>query len=169
MSIIDTFDAKSAEIFSARDVMQPNHNMPETLIVTFDDRFTSKLSEMVTPEVVCVLSAAYWIPVYSFEYNGRKFMAFVNILDKFHPSVQVIEGDYTTLEGLKAALDAYSQETVFFSAPIQDPMDATVDGHADVVIGDCCVRKIGNDIYMAAGTNVAGISVFKFNPGFLVE
>ena len=104
-----------------------------------------------------------------FEYNGRKFMAFVNILDKFHPSVQVIEGDYTTLEGLKAALDAYSQETVFFSAPIQDPMDATVDGHADVVIGDCCVRKIGNDIYMAAGTNVAGISVFKFNPGFLVE
>ncbi len=104
-----------------------------------------------------------------FEYNGRKFMAFVHILDKFHPTVQVIEGDYTTLEGLKAALDSYDPAKAIFTAPLQDPMDATVSGYADVVIGDCCVRKVGNEIYMAAGTNAVGISVFKFNPGFLTE
>lgn len=80
MSIIDTFDSKSAEIFSARDVMQPNPKMPETLIVTFDDRFTSQLSEMLTPTVACVLSAAYWIPVYSFEYNGRKLGFFCSTI-----------------------------------------------------------------------------------------
>ncbi len=80
MSIIDTFDSKSKEILTARKMIQPKPEMPETLIVTFDDRFTSQLSEMVTPTVACVLSAAYWIPVYSFEYNGRKLGFFCSTI-----------------------------------------------------------------------------------------
>lgn len=80
MSIIDTFDAHSAEIFSARDVLQPNPDMPETVIVTFDDRFTAQLSEMAEPTVACVLSAGYWLPVYSFEYDGRKLGFFCSTI-----------------------------------------------------------------------------------------
>lgn len=120
-------------------------------------------------EVACYPSLACTFGWNFFDYNSRKFMAFVDIHDKFHPTVQVIEGDYTTLEGLKAALDSYDPAKVIFTAPLQDPMDATVAGYADVVIGDCSVRKVGNEIYLAAGTNVVGISVFKFNPGFLAE
>lgn len=80
MSIIDTFDAHSEEIFSARDVIQPNPNMPETVIVTFSDRFTAQLSEFVTPEVAAVLVAGYWLPVYRFEYNGRRLGFFCSTI-----------------------------------------------------------------------------------------
>ena len=80
MSIINTFDAQSEEIFSARDVIQPNPDMPETVIVTFDDRFTAQLSEIITPEVVCVVSAGYWLPVYRFEYEGSRLGFFCSTI-----------------------------------------------------------------------------------------
>ena len=102
-----------------------------------------------------------------FEVNGKKLMAFVDVVDKTRPIVKLIEGDYTTLEGLQAALDAYSEETIIFSAPLQDELDATVMGFEEgIFIGDCCVRTIGDDIYMAAGVNCVGISMFKLNKDF---
>ena len=102
-----------------------------------------------------------------FEYKGRKLIAFVDLIDKTRPMVKLIEGDYTTLTGLQAALDAYSEETVLFSAPLQDELDATALGFENgIFIGDCCVRTIGDDIYMAAGVNCVGLSMFKLNPNF---
>ena len=118
-------------------------------------------------ELACYPNLARTFGWNFFEYDGHKFMSFVNVADNAHPTVQVIEGDYTTLEGLKAALDNYDPAKVIFSAPLQDPMDATVAGYGNMYIGDCCVRKVGNDIYMAAGTNTVGVSVFKLDPTFL--
>ena len=80
MSIINSFDGKSAEIFSARDVIQPNPQIPETVIVTFNDKFTSQLSELTTPTVVGVLVAGYWLPVYSFEYGGHRLGFFCSTI-----------------------------------------------------------------------------------------
>ena len=118
-------------------------------------------------ELACYPNLARTFGWNFFEYAGRKFMAFVNVADNVHPTVQVMEGDYTTLEGLKAALDSYDPAKVIFSAQLQDPMDPTVVGYGNMYIGDCCVRKVGNDIYMAAGTNTVGVSVFKLDPTFL--
>ena len=102
-----------------------------------------------------------------FEYNGKKFIAFVDLADKTRPQVKVIEGDYTTQEGLMAALDAYSEETILFSAPLQDELDASVMGFENgIYLGDCCVRTIGDDIYMVAGVNCVGFSMFKLNKKF---
>lgn len=71
MSIIDTFDEKSAEIFNARDIIKPNPDMPETVIVVFNYKFTELLSDMVNTAVAGVLIAGCRLPVHSFEYNGR--------------------------------------------------------------------------------------------------
>ena len=102
-----------------------------------------------------------------FEVKGRKLMAFVDLMDKTRPQVKLIEGDYTTKDGLKAALDAYSEETILFSAPLQDELDATVMGFENgIYIGDCCVRTIGDEIYMVAGVNCVGFSMFKLNKDF---
>lgn len=102
-----------------------------------------------------------------FEFNGRNLMAFVDVVDKTRPLVKLIEGDYTTLEGLEAALDAYSEETTLFSAPLQDELDATVLGFTEgIFIGDCCVRTIEDEIYMVAGVNCVGLSMFKLNKDF---
>ena len=102
-----------------------------------------------------------------FEFAGKKYMVFVDVYDKVRPSVKMIEGDYTTLEGLQAALDAYSEETIIFSAPLQDALDTSIVGFKEgISIGDCCVREINGDIYMVAGVNCVGLSMFKLNPDF---
>ncbi len=102
-----------------------------------------------------------------FEVSGRKLMAFVDVVDKTRPTVKLIEGDYTTLAGLQAALDAYSEENTLFNAPLQDELDPSVLGFTEgIFIGDCCVRTIGDDIYMAAGVNCVGMSMFKLNKNF---
>ena len=94
-------------------------------------------------------------------------MAFVDVADKTRPQVKLIEGDYTTQDGLQAALDVYSEETTLFSAPLQDELDATVMGFENgIYLGDCCVRTIGDDIYMVAGVNCVGFSMFKLNKNF---
>ncbi len=71
MSIIDTFDCGSAEIFRAQDIIKPNPNMPETVIVTFSDRFTELLYDIAEAHCVTGLVGGYWLPVHSFQYNGR--------------------------------------------------------------------------------------------------
>lgn len=116
------------------------------------------------PELACTFGWSF------FEHNGTKLMAFVSVKDKFRPSVQVIKGDWTTAEGIKAALDVYSPETVVFSAPLQDELDATLSGYeAGMTLGDCCVRKIGEDIYMLAGGHSVGLSLFKLDRNFVLD
>lgn len=117
-------------------------------------------------ELACYPALASTFGWNFFESNGKKYIAFVSVLDKEHPSVQVIEGDYTTEAGLKAALDAYSPKTVVFSAPLQDELDPTVAGYTGSTIGDCYVRNVNGEIYMLAGANQVGLSLFKLNPDF---
>lgn len=105
-----------------------------------------------------------------FEHNGTKLMAFVSVKDKLRPMVYVIKGDYTTVDGLKAALDAFGEENIVFSAPLQDALDATLSGYeSGMTLGDCCVRKIGDDIYMLAGGHSVGLSLFRLDKNFVLE
>ncbi len=71
MSIIDTFDGKSAEILIAHDMIQPNPAMPETVISVFSEDFVSLLVDTKNATVVGGLSAGDFIPIYSFEHNGK--------------------------------------------------------------------------------------------------
>lgn len=71
MSIIDTFDAKSADILSARDMIRPNSDIPETVISVFSEDFIDLLKDTMSPTVVGGLFAGDYIPIYSFQYNGR--------------------------------------------------------------------------------------------------
>lgn len=113
------------------------------------------------PELACTYGWNF------FEYNGIKLMAFVSVKDKAHPMVQVIKGDYTTAEGLKAALDAYGEETIVFSAPLQDQYDATVAGFdKGVQQGDCCVREINGQLYLVAGGCGVGLSMFTIDTDY---
>lgn len=116
------------------------------------------------PDLACTFGWSF------FEHNGTRFMAFVSVKDKLRPMVYVIKGDYTTVDGLKAALDAFGEENIVFSAPLQDALDATLSGYeSGMTLGDCCVRKIGDDIYMLAGGHSVGLSLFKLDRNFVLE
>lgn len=71
MSIIGTFDGKSAEILSPRDMIQPNPAIPETVISVFSEDFVALLAETKSATVVGYLYAGDGIPIYSFEHNGK--------------------------------------------------------------------------------------------------
>ena len=60
---------------------------------------------------------------------------------------------------------------VVFEAPVQDAMDATVLSPcpATHTTGDCVVREINGETYMAVMIQNVGISVFKMNAGFIAE
>jgi len=71
MSIIDTFDSKSAEILTAHDMIQQNSAVPETVISVFTEDFIELLKDTVNPTVVGALFAGAQIPIYSFQYSGK--------------------------------------------------------------------------------------------------
>ena len=71
MSIIDTFDNKSAEILTARDMIQQTSAIPETVISVFTEDFIELLKAAMSPTVVGCLFAGAPIPIYSFQYNGK--------------------------------------------------------------------------------------------------
>lgn len=71
MSIIDTFDRKSAEILTAHDMIQPNAAIPETMISVFTEDFITLLVDTKSANVVGNMFAGDSIPIYSFEHNGK--------------------------------------------------------------------------------------------------
>lgn len=71
MSIIDTFDSKSAEILTAHNMIQPDDAIPETMISVFTEDFITLLVDTKSANVVGNLFAGDRIPVYSFEHNGK--------------------------------------------------------------------------------------------------
>ena len=71
MSIIDTFDGNSAEILTARNMIQQSTDIPETVISVFSEDFISLLAEIKTATVVGYLYAGDGIPIYSFQYKGK--------------------------------------------------------------------------------------------------
>ena len=95
-----------------------------------------------------------------FEYNGTKYMAWVNMTKGGqYPTLQVVEGDGSSLATLKAALDSYPSNIVFESA-LQNA-DATVPGGETGVNADCAVRVIDGKIYIAAMGWKNGFAVFQ--------
>ena len=101
--------------------------------------------------------------------TGFKYIAYVGIeASQAQGSVKVIADPAGTPDGFLGALQSHK---VVFEAPVQDGMDATVVSPCPSThsTGDCVVRKVGNDTYMAVMIQNVGISVFKLNAGFIAE
>ena len=83
-------------------------------------------------------------------------------------SVKVISDFNGTAEGFMSVLQ---KNEVIFEAPVQDGMDATVLSPCPAThsTGDCVVREINGETYMAVIIQNVGISVFKMNTGFIAE
>ena len=101
--------------------------------------------------------------------TGAKYVAYVALeaaQDK--GTVKVISDFNGTYDGLVGVLQT---NKVVFEAPIQDGMDATVVSPCPAThsTGDCVVREINGETYMAVMIQNVGISVFKMNAGFVAE
>ena len=83
-------------------------------------------------------------------------------------SVKVISDFNGTADGFMSVLQ---KNEVIFEAPVQDGMDATVLSPCPAThsTGDCVVREINGETYMAVMIQNVGISVFKMNAGFIAE
>lgn len=102
---------------------------------------------------------------YNFFSKGENhYIAYFKLDPETHAkgSVVVLNDPTATAAGFKSALEA---QDIVFTAPIQDAMDATVVSPivASPYVGDCTVREINGEIYMAVLQNGGGLSVFKMN------
>ena len=92
--------------------------------------------------------------------SGTKYIAWVNMAKGGqYPMLQVVEGDGSSIDTLKAALDAYPSNVVF-EAPLQNA-DATVGGGETGVNADCSVRVVDGKVYIAAMGWKNGFAVFQ--------
>ena len=101
--------------------------------------------------------------------TGLKYIAYVGIeSSQAQGAVRVIADIAGTPDGFLGALQSHK---VVFEAPVQDAMDATVVSPCPAThsTGDCVVREINGETYMAVMIQNVGISVFKMNSGFVAE
>ena len=101
--------------------------------------------------------------------TGLKYIAYVGIeSSQAQGAVRVIADIAGTPDGFLGALQSHK---VVFEAPVQDAMDATVVSPCPAThsTGDCVVREINGETYMAVMIQNVGISVFKMNAGFVAE
>ena len=101
--------------------------------------------------------------------TGLKYIAYVGVeASQAQGSVRVIADLAGTPDGFLGALQSHK---VVFEAPVQDAMDATVVSPCPAThsTGDCVVREINGETYMAVMIQNVGISVFKLNAGFVAE
>ena len=101
--------------------------------------------------------------------TGLKYIAYVGLAaSQAQGSVKVIADVAGTPDGFLGALQGHE---VIFEAPVQDAMDATVVSPCPAThsTGDCVVREINGETYMAVMIQNVGISVFKMNSGFVAE
>lgn len=101
--------------------------------------------------------------------TGLKYIAYVGIeSSQAQGAVRVIADVAGTPDGFLGALQSHK---VVFEAPVQDAMDATVVSPCPAThsTGDCVVREINGETYMAVMIQNIGISVFKMNAGFVAE
>ena len=109
---------------------------------------------------------------YSFfndEKASQNYIAYVAIAaNQDQGSVRVISDFHGTPEGFMSVLQ---KNEVIFEAPVQDGMDASVLSPCPAThsTGDCVVREINGETYMAVMIQNVGISVFKMNAGFIAE
>lgn len=101
--------------------------------------------------------------------TGLKYIAYVGVeASQAQGSVRVIADLAGTPDGFLGALQSHKE---VFEAPVQDAMDATVVSPCPAThsTGDCVVREINGETYMAVMIQNVGISVFKMNAGFVAE
>ena len=101
--------------------------------------------------------------------TGLKYIAYVGLeSSQAQGAVKVISDLAGTPDGFLGALQSHN---VVFEAPVQDAMDATVVSPCPAThsTGDCVVREINGETYMAVMIQNVGISVFKLNAGFVAE
>ena len=109
---------------------------------------------------------------YSFfkdEKTNLNYIAYVALTaSQDQGSVKVISDFNGTADGFMSVLQ---KNEVIFEAPVQDGMDATVLSPCPAThsTGDCVVREINGETYMAVMIQNVGISVFKMNAGFIAE
>ncbi len=101
--------------------------------------------------------------------TGLKYIAYVGLeaaQDK--GAVKVISDFNGTPDGFLGVLQ---NQNIVFEAPVQDAMDATAVSPCPAThsTGDCVVREINGETYMAVMIQNVGISVFKLNAGFVAE
>ena len=96
-----------------------------------------------------------------FQYQDQNCIAYVSLYDETKPKLVIIKAAWKTVAELKDALDKHE---VLFEAPLQSKDDPDVQGLAgDDSVGDCCVRTVGDKIYIAAMAQRTGLSVFELN------
>lgn len=101
--------------------------------------------------------------------TGLKYIAYVGVeASQAQGSVRVIADLAGSPDGFLGALQSHK---VVFEAPVQDAMDVTVVSPCPAThsTGDCVVREINGETYMAVMIQNIGISVFKMNAGFVAE
>lgn len=101
--------------------------------------------------------------------TGLKYIAYVAVdPSQAQGNVKVIADLAGTPEGFLGVLQ---NQKVVFEAPVQDGMDASVVSPCPAThsTGDCVVREINGETYMAVMIQNVGISVFKLNAGFISE
>ena len=101
--------------------------------------------------------------------TGLKYIAYVGVeASQAQGSVRVIADLAGTPDGFLGALQSHKE---VFEAPVQDAMDATVVSPCPAThsTGDCVVREINGETYMAVMIQNVGISVFTMNAGFVAE
>ncbi|MBE6233432.1 MAG: DUF1735 domain-containing protein [Bacteroidales bacterium] len=101
--------------------------------------------------------------------TSLNYIAYVEVgANQDQGNVKVITDINGTPDGFMSVL--YTNN-VIFEAPIQDGMDATVLSPCPAThsTGDCVVREINGETYMAVMIQNVGISVFKMNAGFIAE
>ena len=99
-----------------------------------------------------------------FSKNGKNYIAYFKLDPETHAkgSVVVLNDPTGLAADFQSTLEA---QDIAYTAPIQDAMDASVVSPivASPYIGDCTVREINGEIYMAVLQNGGGLSVFKMN------
>lgn len=101
--------------------------------------------------------------------TNQNYIAYVALTaNQDQGSVKVISDFNGTADGFMSVLQ---KNEVVFEAPVQDGMDASVLSPCPAThsTGDCVVREIGGETYMAVMIQNVGISVFKMNAGFIAE
>ncbi len=74
--LYNEFNIKEKEIFRASDFMPRNPNSPKTIVSCFSVDLEQKLIERYNPKKIGEISVSSKLPIYEFEYNGKK-MAFI--------------------------------------------------------------------------------------------
>lgn len=73
MSIINTFDNKTKEILSPKNLIDKIENFPEVVILIFKERFFNYLQEEYGMKIIGHVNAGLFIPIYKLNFHGKEF------------------------------------------------------------------------------------------------